>query len=106
MREKIQLVELLNRIREKLRTYGLRAYEPGEGVRVGDLESRWEELERGERGLVRKLTGAVERLRREAREKVRRIARGVEGELRGLQKSLGAVGGPLEVGDVVRSTEF
>ena len=81
---------MLGRIREKLRTYGLRSYEPGEGVRVIDLEEKWGELERGEKRWVGKV-------RRDAKEKVGRIAEAAEGELKALQRGLGAVTGPLEV---------
>lgn len=80
-----------------MRTYGLRSYEPGEGVRVIDLEEKWGELERGEKRWVGKVRREVERLRRDAKEKVGRIAEAAEGELKALQRGLGAVTGPLEV---------
>ncbi|GAA5901572.1 uncharacterized protein JCM6883_000260 [Sporobolomyces salmoneus] len=98
-REKLELEGLLGRIREKLRTYGLRDYTPPEGLRLGDLGSKWEELERGEKRQVGGLRREVERLRNEARERVERTIREVEGRLKEVEKEVAEmrVGTALEV---------
>ncbi|GAA5901537.1 uncharacterized protein JCM6883_000247 [Sporobolomyces salmoneus] len=98
-KEKLELEGLLGRIREKLKTYGLRDYTPPEGLRMVDLGSKWDELERGEKRQVGGLRREVERLRAEARGRVQRALRETERGLGEVEKEMAEmrVGTALEV---------
>jgi len=73
LKEKFELVELLYRIQEKLKTYGLRPYEPSQGFQIKDLKEKWFGLEKEELKFVKNLKREIERLRRDARGKLLKL---------------------------------
>ncbi|KAG0666842.1 hypothetical protein C6P46_003552 [Rhodotorula mucilaginosa] len=66
MREKVETAQLLGNVRVKLRTYGLRGYEPPEGLRVEDVAARWEDLVLAEAEQARLIDSSITRIREEA----------------------------------------
>ncbi|GAA6010630.1 hypothetical protein JCM11491_003001 [Sporobolomyces phaffii] len=81
VRERVELGQLLARITEKLKTYGLKGYEPPEGARLEDLDARWRELEAAETRQVEGLKDEIGRLRRDATRRVKALIAEVVQEL-------------------------
>ncbi|GAA6026519.1 hypothetical protein JCM8202_002814 [Rhodotorula sphaerocarpa] len=66
MKEKVETAQLLGNVRVKLRTYGLRSYEPPEGLRVEDVAEKWSELLRIEGEQARLIEVFMRRIQEEA----------------------------------------
>ncbi|GAA5930125.1 uncharacterized protein JCM15063_004723 [Sporobolomyces koalae] len=88
--------ELLFRIREKLKTYGLKPYDPVEGYRTRDVELKWHELEREEHRFVHGIRHEVDRCRRQVHERVEQCVTRLEQRLRTVEKDIKSINGPLE----------
>ncbi|GAA5985599.1 hypothetical protein JCM10908_007035 [Rhodotorula pacifica] len=66
LKEKVETAQLLGNVRVKLRTYGLRGYEPPEGLRVEDVAVKWEDLLVAEAEQARLIDLYIKRIRDEA----------------------------------------
>ncbi|GAA5868435.1 hypothetical protein JCM3774_005377 [Rhodotorula dairenensis] len=71
MKEKVETAQLLGNVRVKLRTYGLRGYEPPEGLRIEDVAAKWQDLLFAETELARLVEASIARTREEALARVR-----------------------------------
>ncbi|GAA5972877.1 hypothetical protein JCM11641_003984 [Rhodosporidiobolus odoratus] len=94
--EKIELQELLGNLRDKLRTYGLRGYEPGVGVRTVDVQEKWDELCEAELGQNREINGLIRRVQREARIRFALEANSLQLRVREVTAELGTISGALD----------
>ncbi|GAA6039197.1 hypothetical protein JCM8097_000465 [Rhodosporidiobolus ruineniae] len=94
--EKRATAELLGVIREKLRTYGLRGYEPEMGLRVEDVAAKWTDLRRAERARHSAISAEIRRLQDEARAAFADAAERLQDEVHGVEDELASIGGPLE----------
>ncbi|GAA6064413.1 hypothetical protein JCM10212_002840, partial [Sporobolomyces blumeae] len=95
-REKVDVGELLRRVQAKLEGYGLRGYEPGRGVRGEDVEAKWDELERVEKGYVRAIRIEMERIQAESRNKTVDLSTRIADEVRAIERDLHAIRGDLQ----------
>ncbi|GAA5987273.1 hypothetical protein JCM5350_008126 [Sporobolomyces pararoseus] len=85
LKEKQSLIGLLFRIKEKLKTYSLRDYEPTEQFRIETLQDKWNDLEKIDKEWIRGIRKEIERLRREVKEQVWKLVWEIEGELKGVE---------------------
>ncbi|POY75544.1 hypothetical protein BMF94_1447 [Rhodotorula taiwanensis] len=59
--EKVATAQLLGNVRVKLRTYGLRGYEPPEGLTIEDVAVMWEAMRRAEAEQLRSIDAYIQR---------------------------------------------
>ncbi|GAA5820946.1 hypothetical protein JCM11251_001888 [Rhodosporidiobolus azoricus] len=95
-KEKMDTAELLGNVREKLRTYGLRAYEPEVGIRVVDVQERWEDLAAAETARNKEINVLVRQIQQAARDHYTREATALQIEVQAVQQELSNITGPLE----------
>ncbi|GAA5892714.1 hypothetical protein JCM6882_000562 [Rhodosporidiobolus microsporus] len=95
-REKMDTAELLGNVREKLRTYGLRGYEPEEGVRVVDVQDKWDELTAAETARSKEINVLIRQIQQAARDHYAREANGLQTQVQAVQAELSSITGPLE----------
>ncbi|KAL8283147.1 hypothetical protein RQP46_005925 [Phenoliferia psychrophenolica] len=96
VKERGDVTALLGHIQTKLRTYGMRGYEPQEGVRLVDLDERWALLLEGEADRSRTLNAEIRRLKEELRVEFAELANAFQAHLQSLSSTLAAISGPLE----------
>ncbi|GAA5967518.1 hypothetical protein JCM3765_004693 [Sporobolomyces pararoseus] len=86
LKEKHFLIGLLFRIKEKLKTYSLRTYEPPEGMKLKDLTLKWNHLNSSDRDWVNKIQKEIEKLRRQVKNQVKNLVREIGKELIELER--------------------
>ncbi|BFZ59316.1 alpha-actinin [Saitoella coloradoensis] len=67
VKEKTALESLLGNIQTKLRTYGLKGYEPPEGLGLGDLDGAWRGLLAAEAERSREINGKIRAIKEQLR---------------------------------------
>ncbi|GAA5962747.1 hypothetical protein JCM21900_001185 [Sporobolomyces salmonicolor] len=96
LREKEDTAALLGNVQTKLKTYGLKGYEPVEGFRIEDVDHKWTELELAEQAQLRDLSRAIRRIQQTARQRFLERGLKLASELRAAERELAAISGPLE----------
>ncbi|KAM0755557.1 actinin-like protein [Meredithblackwellia eburnea MCA 4105] len=97
VKDKADVSALLGHIQTKLRTYGMRGYEPDKGLRLVDLDERWAQLLDGEANRSRAITAAIRKIKEELRVTFAGLANSFQSHLQEISSSLASVSGPLEV---------
>ncbi|GAA5863697.1 hypothetical protein JCM8547_003696 [Rhodosporidiobolus lusitaniae] len=96
LKEKFDTLELLGNVKEKLRTYGLRGYEPGVGLRVVDVQEKWEELCAAELARNKEINVLTRRIQQSARANFAQRANELQQEVQNVASELSGITGPLE----------
>ncbi|BGO95730.1 hypothetical protein NBRC10512_001564 [Rhodotorula toruloides] len=96
LKEKSDTRELLANVRNKLRTYGLKGYEPEEGLRVEDVVAKWDELGAAELARSRTINLMIRRIQEEARTRFADQANALQVSLRRVQGQMAALSDPSE----------
>lgn len=65
--EKSELSSLLGNIRTKLATYGLKEYEPPEGLKIADMEAAWRSLIKSEAEHAKKINNQLSEIKEKLR---------------------------------------
>ncbi|GAA5865515.1 hypothetical protein JCM1840_001425 [Sporobolomyces johnsonii] len=94
--EKEDTAALLGNVQTKLKTYGLKGYEPAEGLRIKDVDHKWTDLELAEQAQLRDLSRSIRRIQQTARQRFVEQGNKLAGELRAAERDLAAISGPLE----------
>ncbi|BGP27742.1 actin cross-linking [Rhodotorula toruloides] len=96
LKEKSDTRELLANLRNKLRTYGLKGYEPEEGLRVEDVVAKWDELGAVELERSRTINLMIRRIQEEARTRFADQANALQVALRRVQGQMAALSDPSD----------
>ncbi|BGP20152.1 hypothetical protein JCM10213_000763 [Rhodosporidiobolus nylandii] len=95
-KEKLDTAELLANVREKLKTYGLRGYSPPTGLRVVDVQEKWDDMCEAEATRNQEINMLIRQIQREARERFAAQANKLQRELQDVAGELSALSGPLD----------
>ncbi|KAG8951155.1 hypothetical protein FRC03_012625 [Tulasnella sp. 419] len=94
--EKSDLAMLFGNIQTKLKTYGLRAYTPPDGLSQVDMDKKWTELLRAEATRSRTMNAQIGDVKETLRRKFASLANDFEQKLRDITSQISALDGPLE----------
>lgn len=95
LKDKAEVTALLGNIQTKLRTYGLKIYEPEAGLTLADLDLKWRELLKAEAARSKTINTLIREMKEELRRAFANLANEFQKELQGLSTSLAGVNDPV-----------
>ena len=97
VRERTDLAALLGNIQTKLKTYHLREWVPGEGLRQNDIDAAWESLGSSEANRSRAINAEIRNAKENLRIKFANVANEFERQLRDVAGRIAGLEGDLEL---------